>query len=217
MIGQRACRRGARCVVLVAMLSVCLCASNSRAETILLIGPGGDVMPGTTLSVLVLLHNNTTNLVGYSLDMNVTAQDESIGSVTGNASASDFALTRNLIERDPDDSLHPVFSVIANAADGGVFLNAQSLSGNPVDLALPGFSDGLGTIAFDVSEDAGGRFEISLGPATVLFSGQQAVPFTANRFVVNVVPEPAAITLLAGMVALLRRRGFRGVGMRRTR
>ena len=186
------------------VVAMCTSAPTVQAEQIIFIGPGAPVMQGTTFSVNMLIRNNTTNLVGYSLDVDVAPLAGAVGSVTGNAALSNFSLTSNLIERDPTDSLHPIFSVIAPAVDGGVFFNGQSLSGTPVNLALPGFSDGLGQVFFDVPMGASGLFEISLGPGTSLFDGVNPVPFVANVFNVQVVPEPGSLGILGGFWLLLR-------------
>ncbi len=205
-------KRGARRALLVVCLISGGIGPGAYGESILFIGPGAPVGQGSTFSALILLQNNTTNLVGYSLDVDIVGLPGATGAVTGNVVLSNFLLARNLIELDPDDELHPIFSGISAAGDGGVFFNAQSLSGNPVDLALPGFSDGLGEVFFDVSNDALGMFEISLGPSTVLFDGTNKVPFSSNVFTVEVTPEPCGLAMLVGMWLLAhRRRGGRRV------
>ena len=90
----------------------CVIPVPARCEQIIFIGPGGAVADGTTFSIDMLLRGNTTNLVGYSLDVDVTPLAGAVGSVVGNAALSNFSPINNLIERDPDDSLHPIFSVI---------------------------------------------------------------------------------------------------------
>lgn len=189
---------------------------TTRAETIVLLGPTTPVAQGSTVTVIALLADNTTNLVSYSLDVDVLPAAGSAGSVTGlGEPASNFFEVRNLIERDPDDSLDPLFSLIAPSADGGVFLNALSASGTPVDLAIPGVSDALGQIVFEVSADALGTYQISLGPGSDLFDGAGDVAFDSNVVTIDVVPEPTALGLLScGFLLMVRSVGRRRVSNR---
>ncbi len=165
-----------------------------------------EVQAGSSASVLVVIRENTTNLAGYSLNVDVVGVGDALGDVVVDVGASNFFPSRNLIVQDADDGLDPVFSVISDPGDGGVFFNAQSLSGETVELAQPGFSDVLGELILDVSPDALGRFTLSLGPGTVLFDGLDGVAFDTQALEISVVPEPATVLWL--MVCLvLRRRG----------
>jgi hypothetical protein len=190
------------------ILCVLISTSSAPAERIELIGPSGVVQAGMPVSVLVVLRENTTNLVGYSLNVDVNGVVGSMGSVSADPTASNFFPSRNLIEQDPDDALDSIFSIITDPGDGGVFVNAQSQSGQPVDLALPGFSDVLAEVVFDTSSDAFGLFEISLGPATTLFDGANSVAFDSPTLSIQVVPEPHLALWIGGVWLALRRRGW---------
>ncbi len=198
--------RRAGCAALAVVASLFGAPRASWAESIVLLGPVADVNQGSAISVLVLLTDNTTNLVSYSLDVDVFGEPASVGNVAGLGDPpSNFFESRNLIEQDPDDALHPLFSVIATAADGGVFFSALSQSLTTVDLAVPGTSDILGQVFFDVSPDALGTYHIALGPATGLFDGESKIPFDTNTLTIDVVPEPAAAVALAGFLLLAAR------------
>jgi PEP-CTERM motif len=200
--------------MLVALGALCLLGGVPRdasAEVIELFGPGGVVQQGDIVEIQVVLRENTTNLVSYSLDVDIVPSLDAFGDVAGDAPSSNFFDSRNLILNDPDDSLDGLFSLIVGQGDGGVFFNAQSASGTPVDLAIDGFSDGLGIVSIVIPDDAFGEFEISLGSASNLYDGRDAVSFASNPLIINVVPEPSALGLLAlVMIAVARRRGVLG-------
>lgn len=181
---------------------------GAHAESISILGPGAAVAPNSTFSTLIVLRDNATPLTGYTLDLDVTPLAGAVGSLTGNAGLSNFYPPRNLIEKDPTETLHPLFSVIAPQVDGGLFVNAQSFSGLPVDLALPGYSDVLAQVYFNVPANALGSFQISLGSATTLFDGSHAVPYDADVLNVEVVPEPTGwvVSALGTLLAARRRR-----------
>ena len=177
--------------------------------------PSGVIIAGSTFSVLVKLTDNTTNLIGYTLDVDVEGVPaDHVGSVTADAGLTNFFPSQNLIEQDPDDSLAPFpFSFIVPAVDGGVLVNAFSNSFGTVDLAIDGVSDVLAQVFFDVSEDALGRFVISLGPDTSLGDENlDGVEFTSIplEVVARPIPAPgAALLALVGMSMLGRvRRRF---------
>lgn len=186
---------------------------TTRAESIVLFGPGSPVAAGSTVSVLAVLQDNTTPLVSYSLDVNVLPDAGASGSVTGvGQPPSNFVEDTNLIEQDADDSLNPLFSIIAAASDGGVFFNALSASGTPVDLAIDGVSDALGEAFFEVSADALGLFTITLGPGTEIYDGASPVPFETTSLTIEVVPEPSVAIVLSGGLLMLAARRRRMAG-----
>lgn len=177
--------------------------------------PSGVIIAGSTFSVLIKLTDNTTNLIGYTLDVDVDGVvGDHVGSVTADAASSNFFPSQNLIEQDPDQSLAPFpFSFITAEPDGGVLINAFSDDFETVDLAIDGVSDVLAQVFFDVSDDALGRFVISLGTDSSL--GDEDLNGVDFRSIpLEIVSEPipapgAAMLALIGMSMLGRvRRRF---------
>ena len=166
-----------RAGVAISIIALCFAGGLSSAETILFdlyrvngSSPAGDnglVDPGSRLSVLALLENNDTPLIGYTLNVDVDTLDGAVGTVTVDVSATNFFQERNLIANSAAagceaESLHAVSSVIGNPMDGGVFLNGLSASETPVCTAVAGVNDVLAEVVLDVSRDAFGPFRIRL-------------------------------------------------------
>ena len=201
------------------VFSILLCSSTpqSRGELISVVDALMQPVPisgspGDTVSAFILLHGNTTPLLGYSLDLDVAPVGVVVGSAVANVGLTNFFDARNLITaggaiRDP------FFSSIIDPADGGVFLSTITQDLSTV-LAVDGVNDVLAQIFFDISLNAqvGDTFEISFGAATAL-SDASAFPvaFTLVSGTIVVIPEPVScFTLLAacGYLSKSRRRRF---------
>ncbi len=166
------------------------------------------MVSGGTAEVLFLIQNNTTALLGYSLDVEIEPIAGAMGTVTVDVSATNFFEVQNLITAGGAE-LHPDFSVIIDPGDGGVFVNAIT-SDNSTVLAADGINDVLAQVFFDASADACGDFVIQLGPASALADGDAfPVPFgfTPGMISVRAPPCPADLTsdgiVNAGDLALL--------------
>ena len=175
--------------------------------------PSGVIISGSTFSVLILLTDNTTELVGYTLDVDVDGVPSNhVGTITANAAMTNFYLIQNLIEQDPDQSLAPFpVSFITAQMDGGVLINAFSDDFETVDPAIDGVSDVLAQVFFDVSEDALGQFVISLDLAGTSLGDAEldGVDFTSIplEIVAEPIPAPgAAMLALLGMSMVGRAR-----------
>ncbi len=191
---------------LCTLLAIFASIPIASAEQIDFQTASSDVMAGDPVSLLVIIRENSTPLVSYSLNVDVEPVGDAVGALSADIAETNLFPARNLIETDPDDSLDPVFSVISDPGDGGVFINAQSLSGTPVALAQPGFSDVLAEVVFDVPPDALGTFRVSLGTGSTLFNGANEVPFDTQFLDLIVVPEPVSAILLGLGGLLIRRR-----------
>lgn len=195
-------------LVTVALLGASVCPSPASAEIISFEiddPPSGIITAGSTFSVLVRLSDNTTNLIGYTLDVDVDGVPaEHVGTVTADAGLTNFYPIQNLLEQDPDDSIAPFpFSFIDAALDCGVLINAFSDSFGTVDLAIDGVSDILAQVFFDVSDDALGRFTISLGPDTSLGDENlDGVEFTSIPLEIVAEPVPAPGAALLAMIGM---------------
>ena len=145
-------------------------------ELIVLDGPDLQLCVGQTESMLFLLRLNTTPLFGYSLDIDIVPAAGATGSVTVNVGLTNFFEVRNLITAGGAE-LDPLFSVILDTGDGGVFVSANTADGSTV-LAVDDVNDVLVQVFFEASPDAGGDFMIELGPGSALSDGSGfAVPF----------------------------------------
>ena len=145
-------------------------------ELIVLDGPELQLCVGRTESMLFLLQQNTTPLFGYSLDIDIVPAAGATGSVTVNVGLTNFFEVRNLITAGGAE-LDPLFSVILDTGDGGVFVSANTADGSTV-LAVDDVNDVLVEVFFEASPDAGGDFMIELGPGSALSDGSGfAVPF----------------------------------------
>ncbi len=182
----------------------------SIGETISVVGPeGGEVDAGGPLSALILLSDSTEALVGYSVAVRVVPLEGSTGTITRDIEASNFAMARNLIgQSEVSASLHPTFSFVGPAADGGIFFNAVTQSLMTVPAAASGLSDALAEAWFNVSGDATGQFRIELiSPTALAGEGFEPIGFDTVATTVTVVPEPATILLAGcGIISLLRHR-----------
>lgn len=147
--------------------------------------------PGSSFSVRFLLQNNSTPILGYSLDIAVFAEIGSLGTVTVDTLSTGFT-DQNLI---PEVMRDPIFSTIIDQGNGGVFVNAITIDNSTV-LAVPGTSDVFVEVLFDVSSDACGSFQIQLGQATALADANAfAIPFSYTSSIIQVTassptPDP---------------------------
>lgn len=162
------------------------------------------VEPGETARALYLLTENQTPLFGYSLELEVVPCPGATGSVTIDASATNFFDARNLITA-AGQMRDPAFSTISERPFGA-FVSTNVL-GDQLVLAVPGVNDALAEVAFRASADATGKFEVRLRTGTALSDGQGfAVPFESMILSINVVPTPmSTLLLLAGILPIRRR------------
>ncbi len=127
------------------------------------------------------------DLLGYSLDVDLTPADEAVGAVTGNINLTNFFESKNLITACVCDAeLHPDFSVIIDPGDGGVFVNAITADNSTV-LAVNDINDVLAEVFLDASADACGDFLVELGPASALSDAEGfPVPYDFDPAMVRV-------------------------------
>ena len=167
-----------------------------------------EVTPGSQVSVLWLLHDASTPLFGYSLELlPAVSTVDTLGSVSIDVAQSNFFPDKNLIVAGGAD-LHPFFSVIRPSGPSGVFLNANTADLSTV-VAVDGLNDVLAEIVFTATPDALGDFVFHLGPATALSDADGfAVPFDGESITIRVIPSTGGgVTLLgAALVAVRRRR-----------
>lgn len=155
------------------------------AEQIVLLNPNVVVSPGESAVLFFLIRNNTTPLLGYSLDVDIAAAPGATGTVTANVAATSFYEVLNLISAG-GATLDPTFSVITDPGDGGVFINAITEDNSTV-LAAAGVNDVLARVVVNASTDADGEFDVQLGPASVLSDGAAfPVPFTFEDGIVTI-------------------------------
>lgn len=125
------------------------------------------VQAGLCGKARLLLRCNSTPLLGYSLDVDISPVGGAAGSVTADVALTNFYIVKNLIEANPSADLDPLFSLILDPGDGGVFVNAITADVTTPVTAAPGM-DVLAEVFFDASANADGDFTIQLGPATAL-------------------------------------------------
>lgn len=166
-------------------------------------------LPGQTVSVLVLVRDNTTPLVGYSLEVSAVADAGAVGSVTANVGLTNFFDAQNLITACPPavcptgairDSF---FSVIADNGSGGVTIDTLTADCSTV-LAVDDVNDVLAQVFFDVPLDALGDFTIRLGSSSTLIDANAvAVSFAFTPGTIRVL-DPASIPTVSewGMIVM---------------
>lgn len=161
------------------------------AEQILVEPARVKTFAGNQVTVLILLRNNTTPLLGYTLDVTATASAETIGTLVPNVSATNFFDTRNVITAG-GATRDPIFSVIES--DGSSVISITTLTDDlSTVLAVDGVNDVFAEVVFDVSPDAEGEFLLTLGAASAISDGNGvAIPFTFIPGTVRVF-DPAKI------------------------
>jgi len=171
-------------------------------EQIIVVSPSVTVLPGETASVLVLLRNNTTPLSGYTVDVDVVASPNAIGTVTANVGSTNFFDRQNLISaggaiRDP------FFSVIEENGDGGVSITTVTDDFSTV-LAVDGVNDVLAQVFFYVTQDAIGDFSIQFSSSSTLIDGSGLpVSFAITPGAIRVL-DPTTIPTVSewGMIVM---------------
>ena len=149
----------------------------STGEQIIVEGQTTFALPGRTVSVLFLIRANTTQLLSYTLDVNIVPQSDSMGTVTANVSATNFYDVRNLITAG-GAMRDPFFSVIQDNGDDGVSVTTITSDLSTVQ-AVDNVNDVLAEVFFDVPQNALGDFTIVLASGSALVDGNAAsVPFT---------------------------------------
>ena len=195
-----------------ALIGCMASASGLQAmEIIDIVGPSS-VQAGQSFTTQIVLSESTTPLVGYTLAMDIQAALGAQGTVTADLDLTNFYEPQNLIVAGGGE-LYSFFTAIYSYGEHGAFLttNSDDLSSY---LAVKGVNDVLAEIVWDVSPDASGTFEISLGEGTAL-SDEFAFPvdFFSVLFEIEIetipIPLPAPVWLgavgLAGVVLLRRR------------
>jgi len=142
-------------------------------------------------SVLIKLQQNTTGLFGYSLDVQFVPTAGAMDSVNADIDQTNFFDVQNLIIAG-GATMDPIFSVILDPGDGGVFVSANTDDGSTV-MAVDDVNDVLAQVFFKACPNASGEFSIVLGPASALSDGNGfPVPFTFTPATIVVNAGPPA-------------------------
>jgi hypothetical protein len=150
-------------------------------------------LPGTTVSVLFLIRDNTTPLLSYTLDVNIVPQSDATGTVMANVSATNFFDARNLITAG-GAMRDPFFSVIQDNGNGGVSVTTITSDLSTVQ-AVDDVNDVLAQVFFDVPQDALGDFTIELSSGSVLVDGNAAsIPYTFTPGTIRVTNSIPAVS-----------------------
>jgi IPTL-CTERM motif len=194
-------------------------------EQIIVVPSTTTALPGQTVSVLLLVRDNTTPLVGYSLEV-FTTEAGAVGLVPASATSTNFFDAQNLISACPvaicptGAIRDPFFSVIADNGSGGVTIDTVTDDFSTV-LAFDNVNDVLAEVFFDAPLDAIGDFTIQLGSSSTLIDGNAAsVSFAFTPGTIRVL-DPATVPtvsewgmimmsvllVVAGCVMLARRGG----------
>jgi len=171
-------------------------SSAPGAEEIVLETPSLALHPGATSSTRVIIEQNTTPLFGYSLDVDVIPEPGAVGTVIAHVGLTNFYLSQNLIEASGTASLDPLFSVILDPGDDGVFISANTDDGSTVT-ATAGVNDVLAEVYFSALPGSQGTFRIELGPASALSDGE-GVP-VAFGFVAGSIDVTSPVGVEAGV------------------
>ena len=185
-------------------------------ERIIVEGQTTLALPGSTVSVLFLIRDNSTPILSYTLDVNIVPQSGSMGTVTANVSMTNFYDVRNLITAG-GAMRDPFFSVIQDNG-GGVSVTTITSDLSTVQ-AVVNVNDVLAQVFLDVPPDALGDFTIELASGSVLVDGNAATvlfSFTPGTIrVTNSIPALSEwgmmvlglFVVTAGCVVLVKRRG----------
>ena len=189
---------------------------TASTEWVIVEGLTTFALPGTTVSVLFLIRDNTTPLLSYTLDVNIVPQSGSTGTVTANVSMTNFYDVRNLITAG-GAMRDPFFSVIQ---DNGSGVSVTTITSDLSTVqAVDNVNDVLAQVFFDVPPDALGDFTIELASGSVLVDGNAAtVPFAFTPGTISVTNSIPAVSewgmmvlglfvVTAGCVVLVKRRG----------
>lgn len=151
----------------------------------ILVSPATSIVgPGDTISVFFLIRNNTTPILGYSLDVQVIPKLGAIGSVAADVTATNFFDDRNLITA-AGETRDPFFSLIQDGGNGGIFINTITEDNSTV-VAVDNVNDVLAEVFIQVSSDACGDFELVLGAASALSDGNAiAIPYSYTNGIVR--------------------------------
>lgn len=151
--------------------------------------------PGNTVSIQFLIQNNTTPILGYSLDVKLTPVVGAVAPITADPATTNFFDSQNIITaggavRDP------LFSIIQSNDANGVFINTITEDNSTV-LAVDGVNDVLAEVFIDLPIGSCGDYTIDLGPATAISDGNAfAIPFSfvPGTVTVEECPIPAVST-----------------------
>jgi hypothetical protein len=189
-------------------------------EQIIVEGQTTLALPGTTVSALFMIRDNTTPILSYTLDVNIVPQSGSIGTVTANVAMTNFHDVRNLITAG-GAMRDPFFSMIEDNDSGGVSITTITADFSTV-VAVDNVNDVLAQVFFDVPPDALGDFTIALEAASILVDGNASpVPFAFTLGTIRVTNSIPAVSewgmivlsllvLAAGSVTFAKRHGAAG-------
>ncbi len=179
--------------------------------------PDGGITPGSSFSVLMLISDPEadTSLFGYTLEVDIDPDAGTTGVASADIGATNFFNERNVIVQGGEE-LNPLWSLIRPTfdMDSGVFIQALTSSFGSVPPPIAGVSDVLAEIWINVDEDAEGSFTIDLNAAassvTAEIGGSPSIFLPdVEPFTFNIVPEPAAVWLLACGAVFVVSRGRR--------
>ena len=174
----------------------------ASTEQIIVEGQTTLALPGTTVSVLFLIRDNTTPILSYTLDVNIVPQSGSMGTVTANVSMTNFYDIRNLITAD-GAVRDAFFSVIQDNGGGGVSVTTITSDLSTVQ-AVDNVNDVLAEVFFDVPQNALGDFTIELASGSVLVDGNAAsIPFSFTPGTIQVSNSIPAMSEWGTMVLAL--------------
>lgn len=166
-------------------------ASAGPMELIIISPQTLELAPGDIGSVTFLIQQNTTPLFGYSIDVDFVPVMGAGDVVLADVPMTNFFDIQNLIIAG-GATMDPVFSVILDTGDGGVFVSANTDDGSTV-LAVDGVNDVLAQVFFKACPNASGDFSIELGPGSALSDVDGfAVPFAFTPGTITVAAGPPA-------------------------
>ncbi|MCG8407756.1 MAG: hypothetical protein MI923_21360 [Phycisphaerales bacterium] len=196
--------RAVHCIIVTGLVVLAL-GHAVHAEVVSVESKSLTITQGQIISIIFRLDENTTPLLGYSLDIDVTPDINALGTIESDLMATNFFDSENLITaaglvRDP------IFSQIVDPGDGGVFITTNTADLSTV-IAVSGVNDALAEVVFRAPEDALGRFIVDLGPASFLSDENvNAVSFDYDPVTLNVIPEPQSSLLCCLVFAAIAAR-----------
>ncbi len=190
--------------LITALLTLGL-ARAAQAEVVSVDSVALTISQGELISLIFRLDENTTPLLGYSLDIDINPEVDAIGAIESDVMATNFFDSENLISA-AGLARDPLFSQIVDTGDGGVFVttNTEDLS---TVIATTGVNDALAEVVFRAPDNALGRFRIDLGPASFLSDENvNSVAFDYAPVILNVIPEPQSSIFYGLVLAVITAR-----------
>ena len=172
---------------------------TASTERVIVEGQTTFALPGTTVSILFLIRDNTTPILSYTIETNTVAQTGATGSVTANVAMTNFFDIRNLITSG-GAMRDPFFSTIE---DNGSGVSVTTITSDLSTVqAVDNVNDVLAQVFFDVPQEALGDFSIELASGSVLVDGNAAtVPFAFTPGTIHVMNPIPAVSVW-GMIVL---------------